>query len=45
MPANGMKRIWVRPKQICMDTPSQKEGEFFLTHTSKEMSAADLTTR
>lgn len=45
MPANGMKRIWVRPKQICVDTVSQKEGEFFLTHGSKEVEAMDVTAR
>ncbi len=40
-----MKRLWVRPKQICLDSPSQKEGEFFLTHACKDMAGAALSTR
>jgi len=45
MPANGMKRVWVRPKQICMDTVTQKEGDFFLTHCNKEVEALDVGAR
>jgi hypothetical protein len=45
MPANGMKRVWVRPKLICIDHVAQKTGEYFLVQCGKGAPLEDIATR